>query len=81
MVPEWSEQWIPLLTLAQIDIPRSMPDLTNQVFLGGKFKLLAGRLYHEGNDKILRLCIEPSEHNYYLKKAHNSALGIHSAGQ
>ena len=64
-----------------MDLPRTIPDLTNQVLLGGKFKLIAGRLYHEGNDKILRLCIEPSEQGYYLEQAHKSALGIHSAGQ
>ena len=64
-----------------MDLPRTIPDLTNQVLLGGKFKLIAGRLYHEGNDKILRLCIEPLEQDYFLKQAHNSALGIHSAGQ
>ena len=61
MVPRWSEQWIPLLSIAQIEIPRSIPEHKDRIFLGGKFKLLARRLYHEGNDKILQLCIEPLE--------------------
>ena len=77
MVPKWSEPWIPLLSIAQIEIPRSLPNVTDQILLGGKFKLIAGRLYHQGKDQILRLCIEPSEQSYYLEQAHNSALGVH----
>ena len=81
MVPRWSEQWIPLLSIAQIETPKSIPEHIDIIFLGGKFKLLAGRLYHEGNDKILRLCIEPLKQEYFLKQAHNSAIGIHSTSQ
>ena len=81
MVPRWSEQWIPLLSIAQIEIPKTIPEHKERIFLGGKFKLLVGRLYHEGNDKILRLCIEPLEKEYFLNQAHQSTIGIHLAGQ
>ena len=81
MVPIWSEQWIPLLSIAQTKIPRVLPRSKNRNLLGGKLKLLARRLYHKGNDGILWLCIEPLEQEYFLKQAHQSSIGIHLASQ
>ena len=58
-----------------------MPKNENRNLIGEEFKLLVGRLYHKGNDGILRLCIEPSEQNYFLRQAHQSSIDVHLAGQ
>ena len=34
MVPKWSEQWIPLLSIPQIEIPRTISEHKDRIFLG-----------------------------------------------
>ena len=43
-------------------------------------KMLARRLYKEGQDGVLRLCIEPFEKAHYLETAHVAVGNIHMAG-
>ena len=57
-----------------------MNEPENRSLLGNKLKLLAGRLYQEGDDGVLRLCLEPSVMNF-LQQAHQSSIAIHLAGQ
>ena len=45
--------------MGQIEIPRAMLEPESISHMRGSLKLLAKRLYQEGDDGILRLCIEP----------------------
>ena len=47
----------------------------------GNLKLIAGCLYHEGKDGILRLCIDPSKQAFYLTQAYQSFPRIHFVGR
>ncbi|MCO5570501.1 hypothetical protein L7F22_024223 [Adiantum nelumboides] len=40
--------------------------------------MLAGRLYKQGSDQILRLCIEVHEQDLYLSQSHVQTTGIHN---
>ncbi|MCO5573220.1 hypothetical protein L7F22_026989 [Adiantum nelumboides] len=40
--------------------------------------MLAGRLYKQGSDQILRLSIEVHEHDLYLNQSHVQITGIHN---
>ena len=73
MVLKWNAKWIPLLSNNQIEIPRAMPHLENISHMVGSLKLLANCLYHEGQDGIIRLCIEPPKQTFYLKQVHQSS--------
>ena len=55
MVPKWSEQWIPLLSIGFFEVPRSFATTEAMINLAKNFKLILGRLYKEGHDGILRL--------------------------
>ncbi|MCO5570660.1 hypothetical protein L7F22_024387 [Adiantum nelumboides] len=74
MVPRWSEEVIPLLTIGSLY-------LTKQPSIIGASKslvMLAGRLYKQGTDQILRLCIEAQEQDLYLNQSHVQITGIHN---
>ncbi|MCO5558107.1 hypothetical protein L7F22_011684 [Adiantum nelumboides] len=74
MVPRWSEEVIPLLTIGSLY-------LTKQPSIIGASRslvMLAGRLYKQGSDQILRLCIETHEHDLYLNQSHVQITGIHN---
>ena len=53
MIPRWSEDYVPLLTIAQLDIP--LPIESNQALIWSvaSFVMLAGRMYHRGIDGVL----------------------------
>ena len=55
MVPKWSEQWIPLLSIGFSEVPRSFATTEAMINLAKNFKLVSGRLYTEGPDGILHL--------------------------
>ncbi|WP_219822827.1 hypothetical protein, partial [Enterobacter cloacae complex sp. 4DZ3-17B2] len=40
-------------------------------------QLIAGRMYQLGNDRVLRLCINPEEYNIYLREAHVQECAFH----
>ncbi|MCO5555292.1 hypothetical protein L7F22_008837 [Adiantum nelumboides] len=74
MVPRWSEEVIPLLTIGSLY-------LTKQPSIIGTSRslvMLAGRLYKQGSDQILRLCIEAQEQDLYLNQSHVQIMGIHN---
>ena len=64
MVPKWSEQWIPLLSIGPNVVPGSIQTTEATINLARDFKLVARRLYREGLDGFLRLCIEPCDYPY-----------------
>ena len=80
MIPKWSEPYVSLMTIGQLDIP--LPIWEKQAMIQGSASLtmLAGRLYQLGQDGILRLCIEPFEQPHYLREAHITTGGLHMAG-
>ena len=80
MVPRWSEDLIPLLTIGQLNIPKPLQERQIMVQKSSPFVMLAGQMYNKGQDGVLRLCIEPEEKPYYLKMAHETIGGIHMAG-
>ena len=57
-------------------IPKSISHMVGNLNI-----LVVQCLYHEGQDGILHLCIEPSEKAFYHTQAHQSPLGIHLAGR
>ncbi|MCO5564622.1 hypothetical protein L7F22_018287 [Adiantum nelumboides] len=74
MVPRWSEEVIPLLTIGSLY-------LTKQPSIIGASRslvMLAGKLYKQGSDQILRLCIEVHEQDSYLNQSHVQITGIHN---
>ena len=72
MVPKWSEQWIPLLTIGFSEIPRSIETIEIMLRTAKDYKLVLGRLYKEGQDGVLCLCIEPSDYPHYISQAHQN---------
>ena len=79
MIPKWSENFVPLLTIGQLDIPLPIQEKQSLIQNAASFVMLAGRMYHLGWDGILRLCIEPQEKEHYLVAAHITIGGIHMA--
>ncbi|MCO5557895.1 hypothetical protein L7F22_011467 [Adiantum nelumboides] len=74
MVPRWSEEVIPLLTIGSLY-------LTKQPSIIGASKslvMLASRLYKQGTDQILRLCIEVHEQDLYRNQSHVQTTSIHN---
>ena len=81
MVPKWSERWVPLLSIAFSKIPRSIETTETMLQIATDYKLVSRRLYKEGLDGILRLCVEPSDYPHYLARAHQNTSRIHLSGQ
>ena len=80
MVPTWSEEFIPLLTIGQWNTPGTLKKKKDMIQRIIPFVMIAGRMYRKGTDGILRLCIEPEEQYFYLRHAHETVGGIHMAG-
>ena len=80
MVPSWSADFIPLMTIGQLSIPGTLKEKRDMVQKVMPFVMIAGRMYRKGADGILRLCVEPEEQYFYLKHAHETIGGIHMAG-
>ena len=79
MIPKWSEKYVPLLTIGQLNIPFPLHEKQALVQKAASFVMLAGRMYRLGKDGILRLCIEHQEKEHYLIAAHITIGGIHMA--
>ena len=73
MIPKWSEQYVPLMTIGKFDIPLPLREKQALIQEIASLKMLARHLYKEGQDGILRLCIEPFEKAHYLETAHVSS--------
>ncbi|MCO5612594.1 hypothetical protein L7F22_066862 [Adiantum nelumboides] len=74
MVPKWSEEVICLLTIGSLY-------LTKQPSIIGASRsliMLARRLYKQGTNQILRLCIEVHEQDLYLSQSHVQTTSIHN---
>ena len=65
--------------MGQMDIPIPLRKRQAIIQKSTSFVMLARRMYHRGQDGILRLCIELEEKNHYLKLAHKTIGGIHMA--
>lgn len=81
MVPKWSEQWVPLVSIGFSAIPRSIDNTKAMLSAAKDYKLVSGRLYKEGRDGILRLCIGPADFFHYPARAHQNTSRIHLSGQ
>ena len=79
MVPSWSKDIVPILTLGKLQLNQSIETNIANVELSRNFLMLAGRLYKQGNDQILRLCIDKKDAETYLNKAHVAVGNIHFA--
>ena len=80
IIPKWSEKYVPLMTIGQFNIPIPLREKRSLIQETATLKMLAGCLYKEGQDGILRLCIEPFEKAHYLEIAHVAVGNIHMAG-
>ncbi|MCO5552095.1 hypothetical protein L7F22_005605 [Adiantum nelumboides] len=74
MVPRWSEEVIPLLTIGSLYLTKQ-PSI---IGVSRSLVMLAERLYKQGSDQILRLCIEVHEQDLYLSQSHVQTTGIHN---
>ena len=81
MIPRWSEDIVTLLSIGTLEITQSKPIDKAIIEQSGPFQLLSGRLYHQGLDGVLRLCIEPSETALYLCEAHKNIGCAHHGKQ
>ena len=48
MVPQWSEELIPLLTIGQLNIPMPLRERQIMVHRSSPFVMLAGWMYNKG---------------------------------
>ena len=80
MIPRWSEDYIPLMTIGKFDIPLPLQQKKEIILETANLKMVSRHLYKQGQDGILRLCVEPSEQSYYIEAAHVAVGGIHMAG-
>ena len=79
MIPKWSEYYVPLLTIGQLNIPLPIKNKQALIQNTASFVMLAGQMYNRGLDGVLQLCIEPREKPHYLTSAHVTIGGIHMA--
>lgn len=57
MVPTWSAEFIPLLTIGQWDIPRTLREKQDMIQRVVSFVMIAGQMYQKRADAVLRLCM------------------------
>ena len=74
MIPEWSVQLAPMLTLETLRFNQDMRENKHMIEQYCEYFMLARRLYKKGKDGILRLCIEKNKSDVYIEQAH-IALG------
>ena len=79
MIPKWSEQYVPLMTIGQFDIPLLIKEKQDLIHNAASFVMLAGRMYQLGRDGILCLCIEKLEKEHFLVSSHITIGGLHMA--
>ena len=53
MVPRWSEEFIPLLTIGKLNIPRPLRERQLMVQKLSPFVMIVGRMYNKGQDGAL----------------------------
>ena len=70
---------MPVLTLGKLQLTPSIETNLAYVEQSRNFIMLAGRLYKQGKDQILHLCIEKKESWPYLDRAHVAIGNIHFA--
>ena len=80
IIPKWSENYVPLLTIGQLNIPLPIERKQALIRNVASFVMLARWMYTTGVVGVLRLCIEPQETPHYLTSAHVTIGGIHMAG-
>ena len=80
MIPKWSEQYVPLMTIGQFNNSLPLREKWALIQEIASLKMLAGHFYKEGQDSVLRLCIELFEKAHYLEIAHVAVGNIHMAG-
>ncbi|MCO5560567.1 hypothetical protein L7F22_014182 [Adiantum nelumboides] len=77
MVPKWSKDVVPFLTMGTLRLSDSMEANLASVVNTQCFSILAGRLYHKGRDNILHLCIDKEETATYMECAHIAVGNLH----
>ena len=56
MVPRWSEDIVQILTLGLVHDESDKTLAKSKVMQARNFQMISGRLYHLGEDHVLRLC-------------------------
>ena len=57
MIPKWSKNYVPLLTIGQLNIPLPIESKQALIRNATSFVMLAGRMYNRGVNGVLHLCI------------------------
>ena len=67
MIPKWSKNLVPLLTIGNLKLNDSMDRNISFVEKSKEYSMIARRLYKLGKDGILKLCVETQETRMYLE--------------
>ena len=82
IAPQWSKAIISFLTTASLnDLDKDMGDKVEFLNYCSRFQLLSGRLYHLGQDGILRLVPNHEECSPIMIETHISFTGQHLSRQ
>lgn len=79
MVPQWSKDLVPFLTIGKLHLLNSLEGNLFHIKQTLEFVILVERLYKRGSDEVLRMCIEPTEADRYMICAHVAMGNIHFA--
>ena len=75
MVPRWFEDIVQILTLGLVHEENDKTMAKTKVMQAKHFQMIARRLYHLGEDYVLRLCLIPEEYDTYLND-HDPGHGL-----
>ena len=81
MAPKWAEKILQVLSI-DVSWPKDSPEGSLAYLeMSEPYTLISGRLYRQGADKVLRLCVEPEQYDVIIGDAHISLGGMHASKQ
>ena len=79
MVSQWSKNLVPFFTLGKLHLSKWLEGNLLHIKLMMNFVMLVRRLYKQGTDGVLRVCIESTDAERYLEFAHVAMGNIYFA--
>ena len=79
IAPRWVEPILEVLSVTAEWAPKDAQTTLNQLRESDRYTIISGRLYRQGSDNVLKLCVEPEDHREIMEDAHISIGGIHEA--
>ena len=81
IAPRWAEPILEVLSVTAEWAPKDAQTTLNQLRESDRYTIISGRLYRQGSNNVLILCVEPEDHREIIEDAHISLGGIHEAKQ